>query len=386
VQSWPNIAIPASNGSRIIKGISTAGLKAGNYEFRVNATSSIGKDITSTPLTLSDIIVEVEELFYIVGDPVNVTIRTYPTVSQANLSMALFNFTIFDQTFFKDEEVTLTNGRAEKLYDSTSWPVDRRGKTIIYSANVNASVSGRTVEDQASFFLDVFSVDVDTDKNSYLPGQMVEVTTTTEPSQAGGTLTLRVSNSSSDIVKTIGPSAIGADGTSTSTIDTTGWPVDEYDIEASVIKGNYMRNDTGSFDIYLRTFNIFATLDAFSYSDFAMPALTISTTPGQTNSNLTLTVDGPGGEYYEFTKTEFDSTTYLYGVPLLKQPNGTDTITVQITSSTGTNDTSATPATLFYRHSPDLVVVSEPFLLQTLLLLGSSPIFYYAAKKRRQRQ
>jgi hypothetical protein len=41
-QTWSNIAIPASNGSRIIKGVSTTGLKAGNYQFEVNATSSIG--------------------------------------------------------------------------------------------------------------------------------------------------------------------------------------------------------------------------------------------------------------------------------------------------------------------------------------------------------
>jgi hypothetical protein len=112
-----------------------------------------------------------------------------------------------------------------------------------------------------------------------------------------------------------------------------------------------------------------------------MPALTITTTPGQTNANLTLTVDGLEGEYYTFTKNGFDSTTYLYGVPLLKQPNGTDIIEVKITSSAGTNETGAI---LHYTHSADMSVIPESFLLETLLLVGSSPVVYYAVRKRRK--
>jgi hypothetical protein len=70
-------------------------------------------------------------------------------------------------------------------------------------------------------------------------------------------------------------------------------------------------------------------------------------------------------------------------VPLLKQPNGTNFIDVTITSSAGTNDTSAI---LHYTHSPGMLVVSEPFILETLLLVASSPIVYYAVRKRRKAQ
>jgi hypothetical protein len=106
-QTWSNIAIPASNGSRIIKDVSTTGLKAGNYQFKVNATSSIGARANTFPgiLVLDDIIVEVENSSYLVADFVNVTIRTYPAVSQANLSISFFNTTTFDVTTVLDQNV-----------------------------------------------------------------------------------------------------------------------------------------------------------------------------------------------------------------------------------------------------------------------------------------
>jgi hypothetical protein len=379
---WPNVVIPASNGSRTIKGISTSGLKPGNYEFKVNATSSLGKDTASGILVLSDIIVEAEKYSYLLGDQVNITIRTYPTITKAGLSIFFANYTAFPPTIktVVDQNVTLSNGRTTRQYSSASWPVGRRARAL-YNALANASVSGETVDAVAFFNLDVFDVEVETNKNEYLAGQSVQVTTSTDPTQAGATLTLRISNSS-DLVRTIGPITLLADGTSVNQIDTTGWPVEDYEIEASVVNTNhYMRNNTASFKVIKRTFNIYATLDASSYTDFMMPALTITTTPGQTNANLTITVDGLEGEYYTFTKNGFDSTTYLYGVPLLKQPNGTDIIEVKITSPAGTNDTTAI---LQYTHSPNMSVIPESFLLETLLLIGSSPVVYYAVRKRRK--
>jgi hypothetical protein len=326
--------------------------------------------------------VEVLNSSYLVGDFVNVTIRTYPTVSQANLSISFLNTTTFDTTTVLDQPLTLTDGRISEVYYSATWPTDLR-KALSYYAEANASVSKRTVEDQDYFSFDVFYVNVETNESRYLSGQRVKVTTSTTWAQAGAALTLRVSNST-HLYRTYNTSGIEPDGMAYNTIDTTGWPVEDYEIEASVVSGfDYMRNGTATFKVFIRTFNIYATLDASSYTDFTMPALTITTVPGQTNANLTLTVDGLEGEYYAFTKTGFDSSTYLYGVPLLKQPNGTNIIEVKVVSSAGTNETSAI---LSYTHSAGMSVIPESFLLETLLIIGSTPIFYHAVRKRRQRQ
>jgi hypothetical protein len=393
INSWKNVAIPSSNGTRILR-VSTTGLKAntlGNYyKFNINATSAIGKATSLAVFTLKDIIVTVQNSSYFIGDPLNVSIRTYPTVSQAGLTIFSESFTTTPPYFqivkVVDQYVSLTNGKATVFPSSTTW------KPESYQALGNATVSSLTAEDTDYFSLYAFLVNVGTNKDEYLSGQTVNVTTTTTPKKGGASFTLTVTNSTDDTIWTYGPSTLRSDGTAVNLITTTNnWPVDTYTVKASVtstVQGTqYVINDTSNFDIIKRTFNIYATLSSLTYSGYVMPLLNITTVAGQTNANLTITIQGPylyytgtAGEEYLFTKTQSDFTQYLYNLPLPIGPNGTRYILVQVDSSAGTNKTYAY---LTYTHTNE-VVVSEPFLLQTLLLLGSSPLFYIAIRKRRE--
>ena len=383
-QSWKNVAIPASNRSRILQ-ISTTGLKSGSYHLNVTATSAIGEAAYTAPFALKDIIVAVQDHTNYIGNPVNVSIRTYPTITQSGLEISFFNSTSFKTVKVVDQYVTLTNGTAIVLPNSSTW------KPESYDAIANATVNTKNVEDLDYFNLKAFSVDVGTDEGEYVPGQSVNVTTTTTPSQGVKQFRLRVTNSTDDVVYAYGPSNLRSDGTAVNLISTTGWPIDSYTVEASVtstVQGTqYVINSTSDFDIYSRTFNVDATLSSYTFSGYVMPLLSITTSPGQTNANLTITIQGPDyysvtqGQEYLYKKTLFDCTQYLYNLPLPIAPNGTRTIRVQVDSSAGTNSTQ--PIHLSYTHTNE-VVVSEPFLLQTALLVGLSPLFYVAIRKRKE--
>jgi hypothetical protein len=383
-QSWKNVAIPASNGSRVIQ-VSTTGLKSGSYQLNVAATSAIGKAFDTASFLLKDIIIAVEDYTNYIGNPVNVSIRTYPNITQSGLEISFFNYTSFKTVKVFDQYVTLTNGKAIVLPNSNTW------KPESYDAIANATVNSKNIEGLDYFNLEAFSVDVETDEGSYLPGQSVNVTTTTTPSQGVKQFRLKVTNSTDDVVYAYGPSNLRSDGTAVNLISTTGWPIGNYAVEASVtstVQGTqYVINNTSDFDIYSRIFNVDATLSSSTFSGYVMPLLSITTSPGQTNANITITIQGPDyysvtqGQEYLFKKTLFDCTQYLYNLPLPIAPNGTRTIRVQVDSSAGTNSTQ--PLHLSYTHTNE-VVVSEPFLLQTALLVGLSPLFYVAIKKRRE--
>jgi hypothetical protein len=383
LQSWTNVAIPASNGSRVLQ-VSTTGLKSGSYQFNVNATSAIGKAASTAYFVLQDIIITVQNSTYYIGNPVNVSIRTYPSITQSGLEISFFNYTSFKLVKVVNQYVTLTNGKAIVLPNSSTW------KPESYDAIANATVNSNNVEALDYFNLEAFSVDVETDKGAYLPGQSVNATTTTTPNQGVKQFRLKVTNSTDDVIWTYGPSNLRSDGTAVNLISTTGWRVGRYTVEASVtstVQGTqYVINSTSDFNIYSRTFNIDAKLSSYTFSGYVMPLLNITTSPGQTNANLTITIQGPDyyiatqGVEYLFKKTLFDSTQYLYNLPLPIAPNGTRIIRVQVDSSAGTN---LTQSILSYTHTNE-VVVSEPFLLQTALLIGLSPLFYVAIKKRKE--
>ena len=113
-----------------------------------------------------------------------------------------------------------------------------------------------------------------------------------------------------------------------------------------------------------------------------MPVLSITTTLGQTNSTLTIIIAGSynWGAEYIFRKIQVNTTHYSYNLPLPIVPNGTKTISVGISSPAGRNSTTTY---LEYTHTTE-VIVSEPVLLQTALLVGFSPLFYLAIRKRRE--
>lgn len=347
-----NIAIPASNGSRIITIPSSLGITAGIYTLQVNGTSTIGNNTASTSFTLKDIILNVDTGGYI-GQPVNASIRTYSTVPQVGL-----NITYQDSNppyltkEVVNQYVTLMNGKATISFNSVSWP------EAFFTAMSNATIGSRKVNDMDYFSLSPFSLDSYTDKTNYVLGSNVNLTIQTTPQQAGAMYSVSVINYTSYQWWKDGPSSLDSTGHISKIIPAASWPVGNYyvyvTVNSTINNTLYQQTDTNYFYIINRKFNIYAILPSLypsyyygSLSGYVMPVLNITTSPGQTNANISIQIYNS----YKLDKTGFDVSSYQYLLPFPVMKNGTYSITVSVKSSIGTNSTTA--ALIFYSHNKD---------------------------------
>lgn len=150
-----------------------------------------------------------------------------------------------------------------------------------------------------------------------------------------------VENATDYVVWTYGPSNLDSHGEAWIIMSTNGLPAGDYSIKAMVDNMKYVEEDAYSFEIVVRTFDIFADVTPESNAGYVMPLLDITTVPGQA-SNLTFTVYGYWpiyGDYYSFTKTNFDVSSYQYFLPLSGMVNGTYNVEVTVDSASGTNST-----------------------------------------------
>jgi hypothetical protein len=345
----------------------------------------------SADFALWDMIVD--ERGFFIGDQFNITIRTYPTITRAGLRVARERHIgppyFVELVTVVDQNVTLTNGQATVLLNSSMW------KPGSYRAFANATIDSRLIGEDIFFDLGAFSVSVvtnaraiqrDYDEEYEAPrviaqGATINLTTETTPKQAGAPLRITITNSTGDVVYN-STSTLDSNGTAVTLINTDNWPVDHYDVESTVtntVQGTQFAIDgSAGLDFVARSFNLDVYLPSYSYSEYVMPALNITTSPGQTNSNLTIMMSA-GEVKYEFKATGVDTTRFSYNLPLPIAPNGTGIVEVDVVSPSGKN---RTDTYLSYTHL-DEVVVSEPVLLQTVLLVGFSPLFYLAIRKQR---
>jgi hypothetical protein len=321
-----DVTIPSINGSRMVQ-IPTTGFSAGSYSLRVTATSAIGNDTTTTTFYLFDIIVQVDDYLYYIGEMVNVSIRAIAAVSQVGLQ--IFSLAPFPPVFVVNDTVTLTNGHGSKLYNSSSW------SPRFYSVLCNATVDSTTASSYAYFFLEAFAVNISFDKTRYVAGEMVNVTVSTTPPQSNAWFNLTVKNSIGGIIWTYGPSNLNPNGKASLQFNTTGLQPDFYDVEAFVNNTQYLVNGVDTFEIFVPAFNIFASVEPYSNAGYAMPTLNVTVTPEQTGANLTIQVGS--ASYYTFIKHDFNISTYLYPIPATGMTNDTHYVGVSVTSSAGTN-------------------------------------------------
>lgn len=407
-------AISSTNGSQEID-IPTVGLVAGFYYVNTTATSAVGNASSTTSFTLVDIMVSVDEYSYYIGDLVNVSMRTYTSISQAGLQIFLFGF---PPVVVVDEYVLLTGGKGSKLYDSSGW------SPAFYSVSCNVTIGARTSFDYGYFSLIAFDVDVETDKYSYVAGERVNITTSTNPPQPSAIFNLAITNSTDDEVWSDGPSNLGLGGNASVLFNTAGLPPDDYTITAVVNNTHYEETGYGYFEIPLivHTFDILADISPYSNTGYSMPRLNTTVVPGQTNANLTIEVSRGGTTYYSFTKDNFDVSTYIYFIPAVALPNGSYTVDVSVTSLVGTNSTgdyfyyangidadgdglsdSAEQTLVTEAHNPDtdgdgffdgmevyhgsdpldpLIVIPESSFMQAVILACTTPLLYLIAKRR----
>lgn len=327
-----NVNIPSTNGSKSVK-IPTAGLAAGSYNVNVTATSALGTDSDVTWLTLKDIVVEVEKFTYYIGEMVNVSIRTRPTVAQAGLQIS--SLFAWPTEIVVDEMVSLTNGKAQKLYDSSSWAIE------YYDVTCNATIDSETVEDSTSFSLETFSVSVYCDEYDYKAGEIANITISTTPSQPNAEFNLTITNSTHAEIWSYGPSHLNSQGESSVTFNTTGLPPDDYKVTGVVNNTKYEEEDYDYFYIVeaVPIFDISALVEPYANTGYAMPRLDITVSPMQTNANLTIEVTSYTGDYYTFIKENFNISAYTYFIPAVGMPNGTYWTSVSVTSAIGTNST-----------------------------------------------
>ena len=341
-----NVLIPEENGTRIVS-IPTAGLLAMGWTepYRVNVTfiSDLGeRSEASAWFYLTDLIVEVEYYGYIIGDLVNVSIRTYPTVTQAGLKIYAFGF---PPTTVVDEYVALTNGKATRSYDSTPWTPGS------YSVIANATIDSSTVDDYDYFLLEAFEVHVSCDKYTYSAGEDVNITISTEPEQPNAKFNITVTNSTWQTVWTY-TDHLDGNGQASVLMPTTELPPDSYDVDVWVNNTQYVEWGYEWFEVVKKTFNIEASIDPPIVSDYAMPHLTITTDLGQTNANLSLMCHPLScyGDVYMFNKTNFDCSSYEYLLPMPGMGNNTYYVEVIVASDAGTNRTFVS---LSYSHGLD---------------------------------
>jgi hypothetical protein len=331
IQTISDINIPSSSGNAAVP-ISTSTLSAGIYYVNVTATSSLGNASFLAGFQVAEIIVEANELYYYVGETINISIRTYPSVTQAGLQIFVAGF---PPTIAVDENVTLTDGKASALFDSTTWSPD---SYVVYG---NATIDGGTVYAATSFVLLTFDVSVETDKSAYSPSEMANVTLTTTPPQANAEFNFTVTNSTDDIVYAYGPATLNAQGEASVAFITTGLAPDDYSIQAFVNNTHDTESDTTVFTIVTPTFNIYASVSPFSNNQYAMPTLNVTVMPQQNNANMSIAIDGLFGTFYNFTRYNFSLSTYLYALPTAALPNGTYGVEVRVSSPAGTNTTIA---------------------------------------------
>jgi len=322
-----DVTISSTNGTRLID-IPTAGLAAGSYSVNVTATSASGTDSWVSYLVLSDLIVTVDEYLYYIGQMVNVSINTYHTVSKAGLQIS----SIFPlpSIIVVDENVTLTNGQAHKLYNSSDWlPRD------YYEVNCNATIDTETVYSFTGFSLEPFDVDVECDKYEYTAGEAVNITISTTKPQPSAEFNLTITNSTGAAIWTHGPSYLDLKGEASVEFDTTDFPPDTYEIEAFVNNTKYVQCAYEYFEIVVQTFDIFATVEPNNVG-YTMPRLNTTVVSEQANAKLTIAVTSFVGTCYTFTKN-LTISTYTYFIPAIGMPNGTYSVDVSVTSTVGTN-------------------------------------------------
>lgn len=406
-----DVTIPSTNGTRLID-IPTAGLVAGFYNVNVTATSALGTDSSESYFMLSDLIVTVDEYSYYIGEMVNVSIRTYPTVSEAGLQIS--SMFPLPPIIVVDENITLTNGEAYKLYNSSNWtPRD-------YYVYCNATIDTETVYGFTWFSLEPFDVYVECDKYEYTAGEAVNITISTTLPQPSAEFNLTITNSTGAEIWTHGPSYLDPNGEASVEFDTTGLPPDTYEVEAFVNNTQYIQSDYCYFEIFMPTFDVFATVEPDNVG-YAMPRLNMTVVPEQVNANLTIEVTSSMGTYYTFTKN-FSVSTYTYFIPTIGMPNGTYWVDVSVTSAVGTNSTwcwfsysngldtdgdgltdSQEQAILTLEENPDsdgdgffdgmevfhgtdpldpTSVIPEQIFMQILTLVCLSPFIYLIAKQK----
>ena len=340
-----NVLIPEENGTCTIT-ISTDGWSSSIqwYWIDITVTSDLGTIASRTWFTLEDLIVDIEYHNYYIGELVNISIRTHPTITQAGLQIFAWG-----SPPVVDEYVSLTNGKATRSYNSSGWTPDN------YNVKANITINLTPVYDQPYFTLYAFFVWVDCDKSEYVAGENANITVSTYPEQPGAEFNVTVSNSTWHTLWTYAD-RLDPNGEASVLMSTTGLPPDEYDVEVWVNNTQYVEYGWTDFDVIQKTFNIEAHIEPFTVAGYAMPCLTVTTEPGQTNANLTIIIAGMYGGYYLFTptywfeKTNFECSSYEYLLPLPGMlnstplsypdaPNGTHLVGVLVASDIGENDT-----------------------------------------------
>jgi len=408
-----DVEIPASNGSRIID-IPTSGWIAGSYSVNVTATSSMGTSQTTTYFWLTDLIVTTDKFGYYIGQQVNVSIRTYSTVSEAGLTIY---HGFMPPEVVAHEYIPLTDGHGSKLYDTSSWSPD------YYYVICNATINLDTAFASAYFYLDAFSVNVDTDKYTYTAGEPVNISISTTPPQSNAIFNVTITNSTDDVIWTYGPSNLDVNGEASVIFDSTDLPPDDYLIKVWVNNTHYERSDTVSFEIAATVFDIYADVQPYYNSGYAMPVLNTTVVPAQSHANITIEVSAWFGTVYTFTKEDFSISTYNYLLPVVGMSNSTYWVDVHVSSSGGTNSTwhyfyyengldsdgdglsdSQERAIFTFPENPDTdgdgffdglevfhgsnpldpssVIPEQPFV-QIIALLCTTPLIYVVAKKKR---
>ena len=407
-----NITIPSANGSRLID-VPTAGLIAGNYDVNVTVISASGADSIVSSFTLLDLIVTVDKALYYIGNMVNVSIRTYPTISEVSIRIySPYPFLVTPV----DEYVSLTEGRAYKLYNSSSW------QPRVYVVWCNVTIDTKTVAASSSFTLKPFAVDVECNKYKYVAGEIVNINVSTAPSQPSVEFNLTITNSTMDEIWSYGPSDLDENGTATVTFNTSSLSPDSYRITAVVNNTQYSESSFTTFTIFVPTFNIYASVKPSTNSGYTMPHLNLTVVPEQLNAKLKVKVTTFLKTYYTFTKENVNISSYAYFIPATGLPNGTYWAVVSVTSNIGTNSTSGwffysnavdtdgdglsdfqeqTLGTLLGNpdsdgdgffdgmevfHGSDPLdpdsVIPEPIVMYILTILCTSPLIYFISKKK----
>lgn len=353
-----SLAIPAVNGSRSVN-IPTDGLNAGSYSVSVEVTSTLGSSSVMTNFKLSDVVVNVDKYLYFIGEMINVSIRTRSTVPVAGLKISIG----FLPLTIVDENVSIVNGTANKLYDSTSWMPG------YYSIVCNVTTGTRTALDSSNFNLGAFEVNVQLDKFEYLAGETVNITVSTTPSQPNAQIiNLTIANSTAAEVWTYGPSNLNAYGNASLPFNTTGLQPDDYTVQTYVNNSKYAVNGASSFEIPLLSFDISANVDPYINTGYAMPRLNVTVNPQQLNSNLTIEIDDLD-TYYSFTRLNLNISTFTYFVPAVTLPNGTYALHVYVTSTIGTNSTQVS-----FNYSNGIDSDGDGFSDSQEKAIGTSPL------------
>jgi hypothetical protein len=321
-----NVLVPSATGFQEVT-IPTNGWVADNYYVNVTAISALGSSFDTTYFMLSDVILTIGASTYYMGQNVNISIRTYPSVPNAGLSI----YSLFSPPVV-DEFMSLVNGRGSMLYDSSTWP------PAFYLVDCNVASPPVDATDQGYFYLNPFTVQVYTDKSEYLVGEQANITVSTTLPQAGAAYNLTLKNSTDFKIWSYA-SNLDSHGKTSVLLDTANLMLGDYRIDAVVNNTHYERSDYDTFTVISRVFDIYASVNPYTNTDYTMPDLNVTVVPQQTNANISIAVFGWTGTYYTFTKEHFNISTYDYLIPTVGMPNGTYYVDVTVKSTAGTNST-----------------------------------------------